>query len=1398
MSDVNVGGVTAELALGFQDWNRGLDSALKALEAFSSGVGSLLTRFQRSVEGGSRQAGQSLQTFSDTATRELQEVTRSVQSVGASMATEFRAAASATQQGNAAISAALSAVTRVLEKVDQRVDRLAQQVDKSFEQMAAEVARSSQKMDASLEALGSDISTLAGDVKTQTDRIDDAFEKMAKGVQKSSQEASDAAGKFSDAVRDGAERIGTAGKWLAGAGVAMETALGGVVLGALRAANEIEGFQVQLETLTGSAEEAASKLDFFREYAVKSPFELKELVDAGVQLEAYGQQAEKWLPRVGDFASSMNLSVVEAARGVGKALSGSPDGWEILRNAGVGGRRLAPFGAVLTKEGNIDAADPRNADALLRYLETLEGSSDKKSETIGGRWSMVADALSQAFAKLGEQLAPIAKQVADALAAIITAVGNLPPAVMQWGLVIAGAAAGLAILTGGFLMLAPVIAAIPAAFTAVTAAIAALAPYMVPVAAALVALAAGAAALWVAWEKNWGGIQEKTESAIEAIQDFLAGFWIQVVEGFNSLKTDVTNAWAGIWESAKSEWNRFRAEIEPGLVAVQDFFARVWPEIQGIVDAAMAFLVPLVQHSLRDIQIQFEAVAAVLGTIWSGLWSGIKTAYQIAWPLISGLIESNLKSLRGIFEAALKLLTGDWSGAWQTLQQASQESLRVLSDGIGQALDRILEALWNFIPSMVEVGGNIGSALWQAIKSSLTSDQETWSGMVAQARAVSAGQGFSSQNYGGQLAGWLGHTRAKGAEARRFDEQQALWERRRAKGESARRAQANQDQDSGSDAKPEKGKKPASRAQIVSAAEKVVSEVNRRVGGVFQPGDPEQCAAFVRDVYRRAGVKLGVTQKPIDNGPVGALLASSFVGTDVGQIITDRSALKPGDIVTYRNTYGNFEPGAITHAGIYSGGGQIVHRPTRSGQVTRAGLDDPGQFAYGVRPYAVAGEGAAEKTFQRLQQWREQMQGLSRAQETLETRLSAVDERYSSIAREGAALGASREDLARVEAARLAERSKLLAEQAEKERALLAEMSAQRLALTGTQAEQERAALDKRFTDMVAYWQRVATETPALAAQVQEHLTALEQEHEAARASLRKGQAREAAEAHRQAWMERYNQGLAEHEWQVQMGREGTTSVLGYLAEQLDAWQGTEAEKRAAMLRYREEFQRDLQLRAEYQGVHYEESLEALLEHLMAQTDLTVAEQVRRDALLEELAAVRHAKTLEFQQVAQNVAQAFEGSFASAFVGILNGQQTFSEGMKGIWRSLADTIIAEIARIIAKLIALRAMQMLTGFFFPVGGAAGSSIGSSVGAMLPTFHTGGVVGAPGLRHDEVVAKLQTGEVVLSRSDLRAISESGGGGASVNLTVQNLHHHGPQDTQAMARDLGRRMAFYVPGG
>ena len=1077
---------------------------------------------------------------------------------------------------------------------------------------------------------------------------------------------------------------------------------------------------------------------------------LTALNAALVKMQAPSTDARKMLDSIGLSADELRRILSE------KGLKGAIDA--LYKASGGDAAILKP----ILDDTGMRAIQMLGAGGGQAYADALASMADRSgaaargaeeiSKSLSEQAGLLQNLITDLMLSIGEGLAPVLARMNEMLSEVIGWFVALPEPVKRSAAVFSAIGAAISLAAGALLTLAPGIVSVvgflatgglTATLAAIAGGFATVAAAVAPVVIALAAVGAAAAALALAWYRDWGGMRQRVADAISAIQSGLREAWQWML----------------------SAWDEVSSSVVYGVDEVLSAFGEMDGDMRAIMDLIQASIIPTIQALADSMSVNAALIKAA--------WVGIKGTIATVWAALKPIVVGGMQMLREVIEAGMAVVRGDWSQAWESLSNALEAQREAVYDAVKSMLLRGLDAVQDFVSSFSLAGVVLGQAFSRGIRQESDSTARALQDLAdiraRQRGPVSDGfaalAGYVSQAWGKPVppttsAASAGPPRAEPAVA------------------------------------PSVGSS-ASMAQTVSAAEKVVSEVNRRVGGVFQPGNPEQCANFVRDVYRSAGVKLGVTDKPLDRGPIGAALASSFAGADVGQIITDRSALEPGDIVTYANTYGNFEPGAITHAGIYSGGGQIVHRPTRSGGVTRAGLDDPGQFAYGVRPHAVAGEDSMEQSFRGLERWREQMQGLSRAQETLETRLSAVNERYSSIAREGAAVGASREDLARVEAARLAERGELLAEHAEREKALMSDMSAQRLALTGTQAEQERAALDKRFTDLVAYWQRVATDTPALAAQVQEHITVIEQEHEAARASLRKGQARESAEAHRQAWMERYNQGIAEREWQIQMGREGTATLLGYLAEQLEAWQGTEAEKRAAMLRYRDEFQRDLQLRAEYQGVHYEESLEALLEHLMAQTDLTVAEQVRRDALLEELAAVRQAKTVEFQQAASNVAQAFEGSFTSAFVGILNGQQTFSEGMKGIWRSLADTIIAEIARIIAKLIALRAMQMLTGFFFPVG-AVGGSAGSSIGAMIPTFHSGGVVGAPGLRHDEVIAKLQTGEVVLSRSDLRAISESGGGGASVNLTVQNLHHHGPQDTQAMARDLGRRMAFYVPGG
>lgn len=122
----------------------------------------------------------------------------------------------------------------------------------------------------------------------------------------------------------------------------------------------------------------------------------------------------------------------------------------------------------------------------------------------------------------------------------------------------------------------------------------------------------------------------------------------------------------------------------------------------------------------------------------------------------------------------------------------------------------------------------------------------------------------------------------------------------------------------------------------------IISEVLRIadewVGHMFRPGVPAQCAYFVRDVFREAGMELPVTAHASDGLPTGEGYASSFAGDDVG-VKVDKLRLQPGDIVMFLNTYGDFPQGTITHVGIYIGNGQMIDRPTSSEPVKQRSVD---------------------------------------------------------------------------------------------------------------------------------------------------------------------------------------------------------------------------------------------------------------------------------------------------------------------------------------------------------------------------------------------------------------------------------------------------------------------------
>ena len=122
--------------------------------------------------------------------------------------------------------------------------------------------------------------------------------------------------------------------------------------------------------------------------------------------------------------------------------------------------------------------------------------------------------------------------------------------------------------------------------------------------------------------------------------------------------------------------------------------------------------------------------------------------------------------------------------------------------------------------------------------------------------------------------------------------------------------------------------------------------------GLFA-GQTEKCADAIRELFKTAGIAIGVTKKAWDGLQSGPRLASSFFGSDIGRRINRTQDLQAGDLVGFERTYGSWGRGVQTHVGMYAGDGMMFDHSSRSGLVKRPLSTFDGKFMYGVRPYSL-------------------------------------------------------------------------------------------------------------------------------------------------------------------------------------------------------------------------------------------------------------------------------------------------------------------------------------------------------------------------------------------------------------------------------------------------------------
>ncbi|PID51470.1 MAG: phage tail protein [Pasteurellales bacterium] len=177
-------------------------------------------------------------------------------------------------------------------------------------------------------------------------------------------------------------------------------AIGKGVTSMTQTAAQFEQFKAILETTEGSSTKAQKSLDWVREFATKTPYELKEVTAAFVRLRAYGMNPTNGLLKtLGDTSSAMGEPLMQAVEAIADAVTGENERLKAfgIKASAIKGTNIIEY--VYTDKMGKQRVAKANKNNRKQIEETItkiwslkyDDSMNKQSETIIGIWSNLQD-----------------------------------------------------------------------------------------------------------------------------------------------------------------------------------------------------------------------------------------------------------------------------------------------------------------------------------------------------------------------------------------------------------------------------------------------------------------------------------------------------------------------------------------------------------------------------------------------------------------------------------------------------------------------------------------------------------------------------------------------------------------------------------------------------------------------------------------------------------------------------------------------------------------------------------------------------------------------------------------------------------------------------------------------
>jgi tape measure domain-containing protein len=553
------------------------------------------------------------------------------------------------------------------------------------------------------------------------------------------------------------------------------------------------------DALNMAKEQAADTLKWIQDLAIVSPFPTETVAQVfGMQMRM-GQtsdQAKTLTKALLDMGAATGLSG-ENLYSAGLALSQiaasaklSAQDLRQLINAGIPVNEiLREMGLSWEKLGKSSVSGQAFIDAFLRKAGEYAGAVDRMQ----GSWSAMLGALSDAkdvglrelFAGIFTALQPVVqefsdwmlgpgmeklKQIGEDLGVLTTrlielgkalfeagpfsenfstALGQLSPKLREiWEKISPFIQQGLAWISAHKQEIIAALTGMAAAFGALTI-IGGVVALVSALANPLTLVIALAGLLSVAWQKDWGGIQEKTASVWAWLKPTFAGIasWIQTnipiaIQRLQQKWQELRAMWTSALEAIKSTTASVISIITTWWSAHGQAVTTVaqftWQSIIAVISGALASIAGIVQGVIAAIQQFWASWGNTIIQIAKNAWGAIQVIVQSSLAIITAIIEAFAAAIRGDWYAFGQNLRVIWDNIWLIIGTTLKTAIINLTIIAKELAKKIVDTIKN--TDWISLGKNIIDGMIAGLKNSAGAFVETLQAIVQ--AAIDALKGF--------------------------------------------------------------------------------------------------------------------------------------------------------------------------------------------------------------------------------------------------------------------------------------------------------------------------------------------------------------------------------------------------------------------------------------------------------------------------------------------------------------------------------------------------------------------------------------------------------------------------------------------------------------------------------